>query len=343
MSRLLRLALVAGLAALWIVSGSVSAQSPSIYTSIVVTDITSGAPVVGGVFTTHVNASVANSGGGTPTPIQGVEVFIGFDPSVVNVVDFDSNPVNGVQVEIRTGFFTSIQTGINRVETPCPAPSLAPACVHIALSQITGGVTNGAGAIASIRWVGVGVGVAGISVEEPPSVMSDPNGMPVIINNVSAPSILVLPPGALTGTVTRQGRTAGGHAGSSVSAFNLAGGVVAGPVLTAPDGTFVSPLPVPSGGTYTVVASYPGYLSARKLNVYVVGALVDIGATQLRGGDVNGDNCVNIFDLVTIATWFSQASPPAPDPVDVNDDGVINIFDLTITSSNFSRCGPTTW
>ncbi len=343
MSRLLRLALVAGLAALWVVSGSVSAQSPSTYTSLVVTDITSGAPVVGGIFTTYVTASVMNSGGGTPTSIQGVEAFIGFDPSVVNVVDFDSNPVNGVQVEIRAGFFTSIQTGINRIETPCPAPSLAPTCVHIALSQITGGVTNGAGAIASIRWVGVGVGVAGISVEEPPSVMSDPNGMSVLINNVSAPSILVLPPGAITGLVTRQGRTSGGHAGTSVIALSGSGPAVAGPVSTAADGTFASPLAVPSGGTYAVVASYPGYLSAQKSNVYVVGATVDVGPTQLRGGDVNSDNCINIFDLVNIATWFSQASPPAPAAVDVNDDGVINIFDLTIAASNFTRCGPTTW
>jgi hypothetical protein len=118
---------------------------------------------------------------------------------------------------------------------------------------------------------------------------------------------------------------------------------VTGPILTAADGTFASPLAVPSGGTYLVQASYPGYLSVQKSNVYVVGATVDVGATQLRGGDVNSDNCVNIFDLVTVATWFSQASPPAPAVVDINDDGVINIFDLTITASNFSRCGPTTW
>jgi hypothetical protein len=173
--------------------------------------------------------------------------------------------------------------------------------------------------------------------------MSDPNGMPVIINNRSAPSITILPPGAITGMVTRQGYPAGGYAGSSVSAYNLAGGVVAGPVLTAPDGTFVSPLQVSIGGRYTVVASFRGYLSARKSDVYVVGALADIGPTQLRGGDVNSDNCVNIFDLVTVATWFSQASPPAPAAVDINGDGAINIFDLTITASNFSRCGPTTW
>lgn len=342
MSKLIRIVLAAGLAAVWVVSGSVSAQSPSTYTSIVLTDVTSGAPVVGSIFTNHVNVSVANSGG-TPIGVQGVEAYIGFDPSVVNVVDFDSNPTNGIQVEIKTGFFTSVQTGINRVETPCPAPSVKPACVHIALSQTSGSVTNGSGMIAAIRWVGVAAGPAGMSIEVPPTTLSDPNGMPVVINNASASSITIVPPGSIIGQVTRQGRTSGGHAGTAVTALSTVGSAVTGPILTAADGTFASPLAVPSGGTYAVLASYPGYLSAQKSNVYVVGSTADVGATQLRGGDVNGDNCINIFDLVTVATWFSQASPPAPLAVDINDDGVINIFDLTITASNFSRCGPTTW
>ncbi|HEY4688125.1 MAG TPA: dockerin type I domain-containing protein [Anaerolineae bacterium] len=341
MSRHVRLMFVAGLAAALALSGTVSAQSPSTYTSIVVTDITSGAPVVGGIFTTHVNVSVSNNGS-TPVAVQGVEAYIGFDPNVVNVVDFDSNPVNGVQVEVRTGFFTTIQTGINRVETPCPAPSVKPACVHFAVSQTTGGVTNGSGLVAVIRWVGVAAGSAGVSVEVPPTALSDPNGMSVLINNASASSITVMSPGAIMGGVTRQGRPAGGHAGTTVTAMSSGTGVT-GAATTLGDGTFASPLAVPTGGTYTVIASYPGYLSAQKSNVYVVGSTVDIGATQLRGGDVNSDNCINIFDLVTVATWFSQASPPAPAVVDINDDGVINIFDLTITASNFSRCGPTTW
>lgn len=343
MAKYLRLALVAGLAAVWIVSGSASAQSPNTYTSVVVTDIVSGAPVVGGFFTTLVNVSATNVAGVTPTPVQAVEVFIGFDPNVVNVVDFDNNPTNGVQVEIRTGFFTTISVGTNRVEIPCPAPSVKPACVHVGLTQTGSGVSNGSGSIAAIRWVGVASGVAGLSVEVPPSVLSDPNGMSITINNASAPSIVVQPPGSIIGVVTRQGRTSGNHASTSVIALNPAGSVIAGPVTTAGSGTFNSPLSVPVGGTYSVIASYPGYLSARKSSVYVVGATVDIGPTQLRGGDVNGDNCVNIFDLATMAAWFGSAAPPAPDPVDVNDDGFINIFDMAIAASNFTRCGPTAW
>ena len=338
MPKILRLTLAVGVIALGIVSGSVSAQSPNVYTSIAVGGITSGGPVVGGFFTTPINVSVANSGGSS-VAVQGVETYIGFDPAVVDVVDFDNNPTNGVQVEIRSGFFSTIQTGINLVEYPCSDGS-GPACVHVALSQTTGGVTNGSGAIASIRWVALAAG-ATVILPLPSSILSDPNGMPITINTLTAQVVTVVEPGTIVGTLTRQGRTAGGHAGTQVSALSTAGAVVAGPVATAPDGSFV--LVVPLGSTYTVMAAYPGYLSAQKSNVYVVGATVDVGSTQLRGGDVNSENCVNIFDLVTVAAWFSAASPPAPAAVDINDDGVVNIFDLTITASNFSRCGPTAW
>ena len=158
MSRMIRFATIAGLVLIWATTGSVSAQSPNTYTTISVTDITSGAPVVGGLFTTQVHVSISNSGGGTPTAVQGVETYIAFDPGIVNVVDFDNNPTNGTQVEIKTGFFTSVQTGINQVEIPCSTGGSVPGCVHVALSQISGGVTNGSGAIAAIRWVGVAAG-----------------------------------------------------------------------------------------------------------------------------------------------------------------------------------------
>ena len=341
MTKLLRLFVVTGLITAWMISGSVVAQSPNTYTSVTVSDITSGAPVVGGFFTTHVNVSVTNSGGSS-TAVQGVEVYIAFDPVIVNVVDHDSNPTNGTQVEIRTGFFNSVQTGINRVE-PCPAPNNTLNCVHVAVSQLTGGVINGSGSIAAIRWVGLASGAAGLRVLTPETILSDPNGAPVTLNNASAPFITILGPGAIIGTVTRQGRTAGNHANTNVIALSPGGSQIAGPVTTNGSGLFNSPLNVPSGGTYTVIASYPGYLSAQKSGVYVVGATVDIGPTQLRGGDVNSDNCINIFDLAIVASWFSQTSPPAPAAVDINDDGVINIFDMTISASNFMRCGSTTW
>jgi len=94
------------------------------------------------------------------------------------------------------------------------------------------------------------------------------------------------------------------------------------------------------GSTYTVNASYPGYLQSQKGSVY---ANVNIGPTKLVGGDVNADNCINILDIVSIVGKFGQTGLPVTDPQDINDDGTVNIFDLTISAGNFGRCGPTTW
>jgi len=139
--------------------------------------------------------------------------------------------------------------------------------------------------------------------------------------------------------VNRQGVSAG-LGGATLTALSVGGAVITETVTSA-DGAFS--LSVPQGGTYTVQARYPGYMTAQRNDVYVVGASVDIGATTLRGGDINGDNCVNIFDMVMIASVFGTSGFSPLDPKDINDDGVVNIFDLTVAASNFGRCGVTTW
>lgn len=121
-------------------------------------------------------------------------------------------------------------------------------------------------------------------------------------------------------------------------------------------------------GTYTVRASYPGYLSAQKTGV-TVGTTPDdvlIGPTNLSGGDVNGDGAINILDIVTIIGSMGTSTapvgssvsscgalagtqstgsvtPPTDSALDINDDGVIDISDLAIAAGNFAKSAPTTW
>ena len=45
-------------------------------------------------------------------------------------------------------------------------------------------------------------------------------------------------------------------------------------------------------------------------------------------GDINGDEVVNIRDLVMIASSFGQSVPKGDNPADVNGDGIVNILDL---------------
>ncbi len=58
---------------------------------------------------------------------------------------------------------------------------------------------------------------------------------------------------------------------------------------------------------------------------------------SLFQGDVNGDGCVNIIDLTTIARRFGeQVSDDSKE--DVNGDGVVNIIDLVTAAREFGTC-----
>ena len=52
-------------------------------------------------------------------------------------------------------------------------------------------------------------------------------------------------------------------------------------------------------------------------------------------GDVNGDNSVNIFDLVIAAGQFGQTGSGLMG--DVNSDSSVNIFDLVMVAGNFGK------
>jgi hypothetical protein len=302
---------------------------------VVVTDITSGAPVVGGVFTTDVVLSVENN----TTPkvgIMGIDLWIRYAPAVVGVDDADDNPANGTQVSVSSQFFgSSVVVAANEITT-CPAGGR---CIHLALTHTGSPITDRSGKIATITWAGLAAGDARIRVLTPETVLADENGADIPINSTTTPAINIVEAGFIRGRVERQG-TRTDHANTSITAYNTGGGVVTS-TLTAADGTFT--VTVPAGGTYLVQAMYNGYLKTQKSSVYVVGGTMSLGTTTLYGGDVNADNNVNILDIVSIINRFSTSGWPTTEPTDINDDGTVNIFDLTIASGNFGRYGPVNW
>ncbi len=335
--RVIAIALLLG-----VLTAPVSAQAPNLYTSVSITNIT-GAPVVDGIFSTDVQVSIANSGGSSLVGAMGAEIFVSYNPTIVGVAGID----------LKNGFFDNPYGFVN-YENPCSVATGSTtdvACVHLELTQQPGGgpVYNRTGALATIRWMGIAAGVTELKVlpgtpASPLSKLIDADGIDLFINNTTSAIIDVRDAGSMVGYAYRQGyHGTAAYSGPITVTASLGGGAPIATAYTDASGYFTMTLPM--WGTYTIQASYPGYMTARKDNVYVVGVgappyrPVSVGTTTLRGGEVNLDNCVNIYDLTKIAVYFSSANAL----VDINDDGTVNIYDLTLAASNFGHCGPTTW
>jgi len=61
-----------------------------------------------------------------------------------------------------------------------------------------------------------------------------------------------------------------------------------------------------------------------------------LGGITLPGGDVTGDNAIDIFDLAYIGSRYNTTDPTA----DINADGLVDIFVLVITAGNYDNRGP---
>lgn len=317
-------------------SQAAMAQVANYTARIIVSDVTSGAAVVGGTFTTDISLSVQNNVDPAQLNVIGADVWICFDPAIVAVDDADNNPSNGTQVSVVSGFFTNPFVAANEVVSVNGQD-----CVHVAMSHSYDPVTDRTGKIATITWAGIAAGNPGFEVLQPDTILADANGADVPVNSVTVPSINVMAPGTINGKVLRQG-TRTDHADTLVTAYNAGGGAIA-TTTTLPDGTFASPLAVPMGGNYLVQAIYNGYLRAQRSGVYVVGAAVNLGTITILGGDVNNDNNINILDIVTIISQYGLTGLPTTSAADINDDGTVNIYDLTLAAGNFGRYGPIAW
>lgn len=313
----------------------VRAQATNYVAAVIVSDITTGAAVVEGTFTTNVNLSITYNETDGPG-VMGAELWLRFNPEILTVVDADNNPANGVQVTVTSDFFGNAKAvGANEV-TACPNGGR---CVHLAISQTGAPITERNGRIATITWAGLAPGDAGLTVVTPQSVLSDPDGNDIAITSNSVPAIQIVEPGRIQGSVQRQGSRTD-NANTAVVVYNAEGGIV-NETLTAPDGAFS--MEVPAGGTYLVQANYTGYLASQKDGILVEGGAVDLGTTTLLGGDVNGDGNINILDVVTIINRFGTSGWSTVESTDINDDTQVNIFDLTIATGNFGNVGPVAW
>ncbi len=106
------------------------------------------------------------------------------------------------------------------------------------------------------------------------------------------------------------------------------------PSAVTPEGAFS----VDAQGAMVITAGSPGYLDAQA-TVTESDAPINLGPTTLYGGEVTGDNLIDISDLAYLGANFHTSDAQA----DINGDGQVDILDLSISAANFSMRGPTPW
>jgi len=111
------------------------------------------------------------------------------------------------------------------------------------------------------------------------------------------------------------------------------------PVSTRSDGSYGPIRSVPLG-EHAIRATMPGYLSAagvatvdRSLQAY------EMPAITLLAGDLNGDEAVDLFDLVLLSTLRGNLEASSLH-ADLNADGAVGLADLVLVGNNLGETGP---
>jgi len=94
------------------------------------------------------------------------------------------------------------------------------------------------------------------------------------------------------------------------------------------------------GGTYTVVASAPGFLTAQGSFTVTSNQNSTLSTISLLVGDIDGNNVIDPMDALTIGMNYNGSTPSA---ADLNNDGIINVLDLELLARNYRKTGPVLW
>ena len=116
-----------------------------------------------------------------------------------------------------------------------------------------------------------------------------------------------------------------------------AGNTLVTSVTANADGTFSLTAP---GGTYNIVATASGFLSAQGSATITGGSTTTKPTVTLLAGDIDANNVIDQFDALTIGMNYNAATPTT---ADLNNDGVINVLDLELLASNYRKTGTLSW
>ncbi len=251
-----------------------------------------------------------------------------FDPTIISVLDTDLEK-DGVQVGINLQLLEAGAV-VLRNQADNNAGTID---VEIAGLDSADIVTH----LITITWWGRQEGIATISLTS--ATLTSLDQTPIIPDGQDSTIEVTAAPGdPVFGRVLLEGRSNYGDTTIYVSRDEcpdpdeIGQMIVWGdPVATTDRRGYFEVIPVNGEFYLCLQAVQRGYLMAQQSN-----PRANLGTITLPGGDVNGDDEINIFDLAIIGSRYGDADRDA----DINADGSVNIFDLVLAANNYGEIGP---
>ncbi len=246
----------------------------------------------------------------------GLELELEFDPTIVSGIVITA----GAAFTTLPGEYEEIQ---NQFSTN--AAEFAASLLRVAKALPLNGTLH----LATISFQGIAPGVSPLTWLE--IKLADSYGAPVACAALGGSITVqqaVVAEGNLGGRVFMEGRTDHSNTLVTLSPVMLTN-------LTDASGwyTFTA---VPSD-TYDLTMEHDLYLPALLTSCPVKGGeSAFMPNITLLGGDLNGDDAIDIGDLTLGAGHFNQAFAAA----DINADGIVDIFDIVLIGKNFGLVGP---
>ena len=292
------------------------------------------------------DAQIEVSGGtppATPTPTPTLPPASGtvltlrnFDAGAQTIVEvWVENVEDFYSVDVSLAFDAAIVQGMSVVKGP--AFTDYPSQCVVSQSSIANGVVQFAGTMVCISQDG-DLHLATITFEDLSCGTSPLTWQSTLLTDSTASPIphtaqdgSVTPwecPAEVNGQALLEGRT--DHSGVDVS---LVDGTSQS-MLTGANGAygFVDVIP----DVYNLAVSHELYLSAALTCTIPPGETVWMPDITLLGGDLNGDDVIDISDLTIGGSLFNTTNPEA----DVNGSGYVDIYDIVLVGKNFGLTGP---
>ena len=249
--------------------------------------------------------------------LYGVDLTLNYDPNIVEVVDADPN-TPGVQVA-PDYVFNGVQFFVAQNEVTNGVIRFS------ATRQSPAPVFNGTGALIKITWQGKVTGDSPVIFGQ--VKLSNPDGQPLVATAEPGLVKVDVAQMIIRGWVRLE------KVGQSTSIVWGIGDPAPG---TDTDGIFILEVD-PNTRAYTLTLTVTGYLTVQiKGKDFTELTNIDFDSITLLGGEVTGDNQIDIFDLAFIGSRYGSNDRQG----DINDDGIVDIFDLSVSAANYGQSGP---